>query len=527
MTFATSTATGPGGERPRFHAMDGLRAVAMLLGILIHALQAHAMLNARPGSGSPGGIWLAEFIHVWRMPLFFLISGFFCRMMLHRYGLALYLKRRWQRIGIPLLLGLVTVSPLFVFTQEHVGRPQPRSDEPSLAGDDRHSRPPRDAMPDPARILRQFDTDHDGRIDEGERRAVEQYFQERFGFVPPPPGQERSAVNEEHSPSSPKSGVAPKPDLRLREGRDQPMPWVFRQFGGVIRTFRWFGLHYLWFLWYLILFVVAGPGVAAIGARVLATRLCQRLERGLVWGVKSGTAGILLAGVTLPLLWVQGGWSLQTSRALLLPFPLFVLLPDVSILGFHFVYFLTGWFVHRHVGVLSSLAGRWWVLTLAGMAAYLGSQLLVGDLPPGPQPTAIGADPGRRLAVLALYSLSTAMLVFGLTGFFQRCFNRPSARWRYASDATFWLYLAHQPLLLVLQAGFIHLPGRWWVQVPLVVVLATALLLVIYHFGVRDRMIGRILNGPRDRKTVQTETGCRHTCSDVQPTSPDGVRSGP
>lgn len=503
MTLATSAANHPPPEKPRYHAMDSLRAVAMLLGILIHGLQAHATMQARPGSGSPGGIWLAEFIHAWRMPLFFLISGFFCRMMFHRYGPTLYLERRWQRIGIPLLLGLFTVSPLFVFTQEQVTRLQARPAGQSHAGRDRHARPPRGDLPPPEEILRKFDANKNGRIDEGERRAVESYFEERFGYVPPPPGGEGGGLHNprpQPKPDGPGSGGAE----RSREGREQPMPWVFRQFEGVIRAFRWFGLHYLWFLWYLLLFVVAGPIVAWGMARVAATRAGKAVEAWSASALRFGVAGAVLAVVTVPLLWAQGGWSLKTSQALLLPFPLFVLLPDVSILGYYFVYFLAGWFAHRHVDALTSLAGRWWPLALVGLATYWASRVLTGDLPPGPQPSAIGADPLQRFAVLSLYALSTGLLVFGLIGFFQRFWNRPSARWRHASDATFWLYLAHQPLLLVLQAGFTHLPGPWYVQVPLVVVLATVLLLLIYHCGIRNKLIGRILNGPRDRSATGT-----------------------
>ncbi|MCP5526597.1 MAG: acyltransferase family protein [Verrucomicrobiales bacterium] len=503
-------------EKPRYHAMDSLRAVAMLLGILIHALQAHATMNARPGSGLPGGIWLAEFIHAWRMPLFFLISGFFCRMMFHRYGSTLYLKRRWQRIGIPLLLGLLTLSPLFVFTQEQVSRLQApasssnrngnRDANQTLARETRRSRPTSGALPDPRQVLERFDADQNGQIDGSERRAVEEFFQSKFGFVPPPPGEARGSVNSGRRPS-PTAGIDSAEDGQLREGLGRQTPWVFRQFGDFIRAFRWFGLHYLWFLWYLLLFVLAAPPVARAMERLASTRAGQEVERGCTWALNHGVAGALLAGLALPLLWAQGGWSLQTSQALLLPFPLFALLPDPSILGFYFVYFLGGWFVHRHVGVLSSLARCWWGITLLGTVAYVASRALVGDLPPGPQPSAIGADPGKRLFVLSLYSLSTGLLVFGWIGFFQRFFNRPSARWRYASDATFWLYLAHQPLLLVLQAGFTHLPGSWLVQVPLVVALATILLLIIYHHGVRDRLIGRILNGPRDRRPRATPPG--------------------
>lgn len=476
--------------------MDSLRAVAMLLGIVIHALQAYATMNFRPGSGSPGGIWLAEFIHAWRMPLFFLISGFFSRMMFQRYGPALYLKRRWHRIGIPLLLGLVTVSPLFVFTQEQVSRLQARPEGPSRASQKQPSRPARDDLPHPDEVLSKFDADKNGRIDDGERRAVEGYFQERFGFVPPAPGDQGEAIHDQRRQPSP-GRPDPTKAKRLREAPAQPAPWVFRQFGGIIRPFRWFGLHYLWFLWYLILFVAAGPVVAWAAARGLSTRAGMRIESRIAGMLDSGIAAILLAVLTLPLLWAQGGWSLMTSQALLLPFPLFALQPDVAILAFYFAYFLAGWFMHRHANALTSLAGRWWALTFLGVAAYVVSRFLTGDLPPGPQPSAVGADPAQRFAVLSIYCLSSGLLVFGLMGFSQRFFDGPSACWRYASDATFWLYLAHQPLLLMLQAGFTHLPGPWFVQVPVIVALVTALLLVIYHYGVRDKFIGRILNGPR------------------------------
>jgi len=482
---------------PRFHAMDSLRAVAMLLGIVIHALQAYATMCFQPGSGRPGGIWLAEFIHVWRMPLFFLISGFFCRMMFHRYGPALYLKRRGQRIGIPLLLGLVTVSPLFVFTQEQVSRLQA---QPSALPGDRGAGSPQASrnLPSPREIAQQFDANQDGQIDATERAAIEHFFQERFGFVPEPPREAMAAGGEERrsmDQASPRSAGHISQD----EARRAEPPWVFQRFGDFIRQFRWFALHYLWFLWYLVLFVLIGPVVAWIAGGVAGTRPGRIAERFGARALTAGFAGLLLAVGTLPLLWAQGGWSLQTSMALLLPFPLFALQPDLPIVGFYLVYFVSGWFLHRHVEALQALARHWLPLVAIGLAVYVASQLAAGDQPPGPQPSAVGADPAQRLRVLSLYSAAAALLTFGLVGGFQALFNRPSAGWRYASDATFWLYLAHQPLVLVLQAALAYVPGPWFVQVPVVVALSTALLLVVYHYGVRHTLIGRILNGPRDR----------------------------
>jgi hypothetical protein len=472
----STPADAPAPEVPRYHSLDRLRAVAMLLGILLHALQAHATLRALPGGLPPGGIWLADFIHAWRMPLFFLISGFFSRMMFHRHGAAIYLRRRWQRIGIPLMLGLVTLSPLFVFTHEQVRQLHARP-TPSAEPAHRPTTRARENLPSPEETTRRFDANRNGRIDGAERETVERYFQREFGFVPKPPGR-------------------PGDRDGLEGGRRREAGWVFDYFGGYVHGGRWFALHYLWFLWYLCVFVVAAPPLARLAARAGTTRAGRTLERLGVMSLRNVLAAIVLAGLSLPWLWAQGGWGLQTSAALLLPFPLFALYPDLPILGYYLLYFLGGWFLHRHAGDLPALAARWRPLVLLGLAAYAASRWAAGDLPPGPQPSAVGADPGQRLLVLSLYAAATGWLTFGLMGWFHARFNQPSARWRYAAEAAFWLYLAHPPVVLLIQAGLTRLPGPWFVHVPIVVATCTAGLLAVYHYGVRHKWIGRLLNGP-------------------------------
>jgi hypothetical protein len=51
-------------------------------------------------------------IHGFRMPLFFLISGFFTMMLYRKRGLVPLLRQRALRILLPCLLGLVTIGPL-------------------------------------------------------------------------------------------------------------------------------------------------------------------------------------------------------------------------------------------------------------------------------------------------------------------------------------------------------------------------------------------------------------------------------
>ncbi|MGH8217337.1 MAG: acyltransferase family protein [Steroidobacteraceae bacterium] len=53
------------------------------------------------------GVWYA--VHMFRMPLFFLLAGFFGRMILERRGFTGFIKDRSKRIVVPLVLGLPVV----------------------------------------------------------------------------------------------------------------------------------------------------------------------------------------------------------------------------------------------------------------------------------------------------------------------------------------------------------------------------------------------------------------------------------
>lgn len=104
-------------KQARIHGIDALRAVAMLLGVLLHATIAYKVV--------PDKHWVHDeefsnavfdftyfFVHSFRMPLFFLIAGYFCRLLYKRVNEKEFIKRRWVRIGIPFLIGMLIIVPL-------------------------------------------------------------------------------------------------------------------------------------------------------------------------------------------------------------------------------------------------------------------------------------------------------------------------------------------------------------------------------------------------------------------------------
>ncbi|AVU30057.1 glucans biosynthesis protein MdoC [Serratia marcescens] len=106
------------GSKQREFFLDSIRAYLMLLGIpfhlsLIYSSHAWAVNSASPSFSLTV---LNDFIHAFRMQVFFVISGYFSYMLYERYERHQWLKVRLERVAIPLLssIPLITVPQFFM-----------------------------------------------------------------------------------------------------------------------------------------------------------------------------------------------------------------------------------------------------------------------------------------------------------------------------------------------------------------------------------------------------------------------------
>lgn len=91
----------------RIHYLDNLRALAMLAGVLFHAALAYSPLmhpywltaDRRQSVWVDASVW---FLHLFRMPLFFVIAGFFAARLVSRRGVTGMLRNRMARVLLPL-----------------------------------------------------------------------------------------------------------------------------------------------------------------------------------------------------------------------------------------------------------------------------------------------------------------------------------------------------------------------------------------------------------------------------------------
>lgn len=100
-------------ENDRLHALDAVRGFALLLGIVLHATMSFILPIPALDSSQSTTLAIVFFvIHIFRMSLFYLIAGFFARLVIVRRGGGEFLRNRAKRILVPFVGGWVVLFPL-------------------------------------------------------------------------------------------------------------------------------------------------------------------------------------------------------------------------------------------------------------------------------------------------------------------------------------------------------------------------------------------------------------------------------
>ena len=261
------------------------------------------------------------------------------------------------------------------------------------------------------------------------------------------------------------------------------LPDQFRIFGGDTSQPFYLTLSdvfgHLWFLWFLCWLVVLFAIVAWLGEGFSFPAIPRSLVLSparWLWIIPLTMIPQVFMGLFGPTFGpdTSTGW-----------------LPQPHVLLYYAVFFAFGALYYDADDTEGQL-GRWYwiqlpvallVLFPVGLVAMLMGQSLVSGL------------------AQVLYAWSMSIGLIGLLGRFLKHEN-----WtiRYLSDSAYFLYLAHLPLVVALQAYV-----RVWNQpavlkFSLICVFTTIFLLFIYQTLVRYTLIGSLLNGPRTHRLAVT-----------------------
>jgi glucan biosynthesis protein C len=394
-------------EQQRFHSLDAVRAWALLAGIVLHATMSYL-----PGFGALNWpiadqstsetLGLAFFvIHIFRMSLFFIVAGFFARLLRERLGTAGLVKNRLRRIGLPLVTAMALILPLTI-----------------------------------GAII---------------------WAAVQMGIKGGPPPQANAPL------------IGP------------PIPWA-----------------HLWFLYLLlVLFALTLPVRALIARLDAGGSFRASVARMMAASVDSRVAPLLLA-VPVSAALLAAKWWLPWHG---IPVPAVGLVPNFPGLLAYGTAFVLGWLMHRESRVLSALAADWLLYLSMAMVATLVAIFLAGErLHFSLRPM----EGFARVAYAGAYALASWCWCFASLGAAVRFLGQPSPRTRYLSDASYWMYLVHLPIIWLLQAWILRWPLHWSVKFSLILAVSMVLLLASYHWLVRGTFVGVFLNGRRYPRSAKS-----------------------
>jgi peptidoglycan/LPS O-acetylase OafA/YrhL len=106
----------------RIHSLDSLRAIMMLLGLVLHSALTYNVINhgeawslKDPESNTIITDSIVFIIHFFRMPIFFLVAGFFGSMLFYERNPIKMIKNRISRIAYPFIVFLLILSPIIIY----------------------------------------------------------------------------------------------------------------------------------------------------------------------------------------------------------------------------------------------------------------------------------------------------------------------------------------------------------------------------------------------------------------------------
>jgi peptidoglycan/LPS O-acetylase OafA/YrhL len=460
----TQSLETPAPKSERYYGLDAARAVAMLLGVFYHlpiAFMGGGMFGGPPSPKTNIDNWL----HSFRMPLFFLISGFFACMMLEKYGIGRYYLRRCRRIGGALFVSLLLLVG-FRWGVEQYQNSRPAQPPPAFPGGGFFGpmgpMPGAPGMGPPTRP---------GAPNAPGTPNVNPGFGMGGNGAPPMPGFGMGGP----------TARGPQPNIPFQFPGMPSRAWSNFLFGKFSKHMM---LEHLWFLWYLLVMIVFAPIVAyVLGAIAKQTHRITggRIARFVVhWNL----LGMVIGGVGLPLLLhAKGfmGWSLANPHGFLSAFPdMFVqYCPDWP----HYAwYFAIGWWIFACKTCLPVFERHWkWSLAI-GILGFVVSQWLSSTYSMSKdQPNLAWI----RLGAFWLYGMGAAYSALGFLGGFQKHMNQPNRVMRYLADSALWVYLVHLPLIPYV-IGWVE-PWRttWWEGTIGGMVLVTGICLVLYELVVK------------------------------------------
>ena len=232
----------------------------------------------------------------------------------------------------------------------------------------------------------------------------------------------------------------------------------------------WSKIYHLWFLPALMIFVIAAIALREIVSH-FAPQLRDRvnsLSRRLIASRWRSLGLVLLIAPPTILRYLYPHRSLGATVYSALTM---------------FAFFMVGWVLYRNRDLLPRFRDQCGWLFGAGIVVLpvmvWASRLRMFSGP--------AVDPFIGVVAGAGNAIVAAIMTVALLELFQTRLNQPSATWRYVSDASYWIYLVHYPIVIA-TGGLVSLtPYPAIVKYALTLAIVVPILIASYEFAARPR----------------------------------------
>ena len=251
-----------------------------------------------------------------------------------------------------------------------------------------------------------------------------------------------------------------------------------------------FGLTHLWFLYSLLWMYTIVLAVRALYTRLDGSGVGRRaIDRVVAVVVRNHVAPLLLALPLCLVFYNIDKWVIWTG----IPTPDHSLIPEWPSLLAYGIAFGFGWVLHRQTHLLAVWQRSWPVYSVVALVLTV----VCWNMADTTNMFSVAGVGQVKLIYAACYALATWAWTFAIIGAGMQLFAGESPVRRYVADSSYWVYIAHLPLVFALQTVVMQWPLHWSMKFFLILVLSYAILFLSYHYLVRSTLIGEVLNGRR------------------------------
>lgn len=252
---------------------------------------------------------------------------------------------------------------------------------------------------------------------------------------------------------------------------------------------------FLWFLWFLWWFAVFFVILQWVFGSIRSFWSQQPVEWSSL-GLYSPVALLFWMLATMIPLYFMG-----TIGFIFGPDTSVGLIPAPQVFAYYAIFFLFGVGYYLADDTQSRLGSSWrWLLPLTMLVLFpIALEINLGKF--GLRDQWITKGWVLPLSVLS-QSLFAWCMSIACIGLFRSCVREQTPWIRYLSDSSYWLYVAHLPLVIVLQSKLAWTGGNAYLKLLIISVVSISLLLLSYQLLVRNTWLGVFLNGRRESKST-------------------------